>query len=171
MYSGQVLTQLAVLVARIARQDCPDHWPDLLPLLTKVTIYACVCVLMEDLHSMVGCMVTLSHTHTHTHIQGVQSSNPQLRRCSLHTLKHVIKCLSTRRLAPQRRAFFEVTMSLFVYLAKLWTSFLQESLRQLSSVEGVQSALAPLEMSRTCLKSRCLLYPQVVLRGVYGQGC
>ena len=35
---SQVSTQLAVLMARIARIDCPDQWPELLPLLTKVTM-------------------------------------------------------------------------------------------------------------------------------------
>jgi len=31
----QVSTQLAVLVARIARIDCPDNWPELLPFLAE----------------------------------------------------------------------------------------------------------------------------------------
>jgi hypothetical protein len=113
----QVSSQLAVLVARIARLDCPENWPELLPLLTK----------------------------------GVQSSNSLLQKCSLGTMKHVIKSLATWRLMPQRKAFFEITQSLFVYLAKLWTSYLQEGLAGLGK-EGFQLALAPLEMSRTCLK-------------------
>ncbi len=33
----QVSTQLSVLVARIARLDCPDRWPELLPFLTEVS--------------------------------------------------------------------------------------------------------------------------------------
>ena len=68
-------------------------------------------------------------------------------------MKHVVKSLATRRLMPQRKAFFEITQSLFVYLAKLWTSYLQESLAGLGK-EGFELALAPLELSRTCLKSR-----------------
>jgi hypothetical protein len=114
----QVSTQLAVLMARIARLDCPERWPDLLPHLTK----------------------------------GVQSANPLLQKCSLNAMKHVIKTLAGRRLAPQRKAFYAITMSLFVYLAKLWTTYLQESLSQLSSAEWLDSALLSLEMSRTCLK-------------------
>lgn len=86
--------------------------------------------------------------------QGVQSSNSLLQKCSLTTMKHVVKSLATRRLSPQRKAFFEITLSLFVYLAKLWTSYLQESLARLTGGERFEPALAPLEMSRICLKSR-----------------
>ena len=37
----QVSNQLSVLVARIARLDCPDKWPELLPHLTEVTLTLC----------------------------------------------------------------------------------------------------------------------------------
>ena len=36
LYILQVSTQLSVLIARIARLDCPGHWPELLPVLTEV---------------------------------------------------------------------------------------------------------------------------------------
>lgn len=66
-------------------------------------------------------------------------------------MKHVIKTLAGRRLAIQRKAFYSITRDLFVYLAKLWTSYLQDSL---ISLEGIESAMTSLEMSRTCLKSK-----------------
>ena len=44
-------------------------------------------------------------------------------------------------------------MDLFVYMAKLWTTYLQEGLSCLSSVENVEQSLVSLEMSRNCLKS------------------
>ena len=85
-------------------------------------------------------------------------------------MKHVIKTLAARRLAPQRKSFYAVTLGLFVYLAKLWTTYLQESLPQLSSGEGVEPGLVTLEMSRTCLKSRPLLSTKSGLAGMYLTG-
>ena len=180
-------------MARIARLDCPERWPDLLPHLTKVTIgyanegggllwthtnlhahthahahtHTLTCMhahthMHTRMHTHTcthACTRTHAHTHAHTHtrarthVQGVQSANPLLQKCSLNAMKHVIKTLAGRRLAPQRKAFYAITMSLFVYLAKLWTTYLQESLSQLSSAEWLDSALLSLEMSRTCLKS------------------
>ena len=32
----QVANQMAVLTARIARLDCPENWPNLLPVLSQV---------------------------------------------------------------------------------------------------------------------------------------
>ena len=151
MYNEQVSTQLAVLVAKISRLDCPDNWPELLPLLTKVT--TCNSVAMDT--------ALLPWTHSLTYTQGVQSSSPLLQKCSLNALKHIMKTLAGRRLAPQRKAFYNITMSLFVYLAKLWTSYLQEGLTHLSG-EGLEVALVSLEMSRTCLKSGCGLVKLVM---------
>lgn len=67
-------------------------------------------------------------------------------------MKHVIKSLAGRRLSTQRKVFYDITTSLFVYLVKLWHTHLQEGVAQLSrGEEGV--AISTLEMGRVCLKS------------------
>ena len=162
---------MAVLVAKISRLDCPDNWPELLPLLTEVTTCNSVAMNTALLPWVLLCChghcsvamdtALLPWTHTLTYTQGVQSSSPLLQKCSLNAIKHVMKTLAGRRLAPQRKAFYNITMSLFVYLAKLWTSYLQEGLTHLSG-EGLEVALVSLEMSRTCLKSGCGLFKLVM---------
>ena len=37
-HTREVANQMAVLIARIARLDCPDHWPNLLPVLSEVHV-------------------------------------------------------------------------------------------------------------------------------------
>ena len=67
-------------------------------------------------------------------------------------MKHVIKSLASRKLAAQRKVFYDVTTGLFVYLVKLWHSHLQEGVARLSrGEEGV--AISSLEMCQVCLKS------------------
>ena len=68
-------------------------------------------------------------------------------------MKHVIKTLARRCLAQQRKLYYAITRDLFVYLAKLWTTYLKDGLDNLSSGQGIESALTSLEMSRNCLKS------------------
>lgn len=113
----QVSTQLAVLIARIARLDCPEKWPELLPVLTE----------------------------------GVRSSSEATRRCYLSTLKHVIKTLAGRRLIPQRKVFYDVTTSLFVYMVGLWNTHLQEGVALLRKGQQ-ENALHNMDMARICLK-------------------
>ncbi len=38
LFQLQVANQIAELTARIARIDCPDDWPELLPILTEVRV-------------------------------------------------------------------------------------------------------------------------------------
>ena len=74
-------------------------------------------------------------------------------------MKHVIKSLAGRRLAPQRKVFFEITTGLFVYLVKLWNGHQQEGVAQLSRGEE-SAAIATLEMCHVCLKSELSLKVQ-----------
>lgn len=113
----QVSTQLSVLIARIARIDCPAKWPELLPFLSEA----------------------------------VRSPSELMRKCSLVTLKHVIKTLAARRLVNYRKVFYDVTTSLFIYIVGLWSGHLQEGVAQISA-GSADSAVETLEMSRVCLK-------------------
>ena len=75
-YCGlQIAAQTAVLIAKIARLDCPRQWPELLPTL----------------------------------IDAVTTSDDELlQQRILLTFYRVIKCLSSRRLAHDRKIFEEV---------------------------------------------------------------
>ena len=95
---------------------------------------------------------TNTHTHTHTQNQGVRSQSEFTRKCYLNTLKHVIKALAARRLAEQRKVFYEITVNLFVYIMKLWNTHLEGGMGQLRSGE-VETAVSTLELARVCLKS------------------
>ncbi len=68
------------------------------------------------------------------------------------TLKHVIKTLAGRRLAPHRKVFHSITTSLFVYLMGLWNSHLQGGVALLSKGEE-GGAMQKMETARVCLKS------------------
>lgn len=97
---------------------------------------------------------------TDNQFQGIHSSSETTQNCYLKTMKHVIKSLAGRRLASQRKVFYDVTNSLFVYVVKLWHTHLQEGVARLSrGEEGV--AINSLEMGRVCLKSEMSLSCEV----------
>ena len=76
-----------------------------------------------------------------------------MQKCTLLALQHVIKTLAARRLANYRKIFYDITTSIFVYIARLWVGHLEAGLTQISSGEGGEVAVTELEMSRVCLKS------------------
>ena len=72
----QLALQLAVVIGKIARFDCPKQWPELLPVL----------------------------------IDAITTINDELRQQRiLLSFYHVIKCLSTKSLAHDRKVFEEVS--------------------------------------------------------------
>ena len=71
----QIATQLAVLIGKLARMDCPGQWPELLPSL----------------------------------FEAVMSKDDLIRHRTLLTLHHVMKQLSSKRLAHDRRTFQVIT--------------------------------------------------------------
>jgi hypothetical protein len=128
---------MAVLMARIARLDCPENWPNLLPVLSEVNLQFCV-------HAARTLNLSL---------QGVRSHSDFTRKCYLNVLRHVIKSLSSRRLINQRQVFFEITTSLFVYIVELWSTHLQAATEQLTS-GNAESAVDTLSLAHICLKSK-----------------
>ena len=135
---------MAVLIARIARLDCPDHWPELLPLLSEVR--SC----REDI--FIGVIKGKSLLVNNIYQQGVRNQSEFTRKCYLNVLRHVIKTLASRRLLNQRQVFFDVTTSLFVYVVQLWNTHLQAAMEQLSA-GNAESAVDTLNLARVCLKS------------------
>ena len=129
---------MAVLVARIARLDCPSRWSELLPALSEVGrrvggadnaishahTHTCMHAhththMHAHTHARThthacththihACTHTHMHAHVHIHTQGVHSPNLLLQKCALWTLKGVVKCLAARRLAPDRKVFSDL---------------------------------------------------------------
>lgn len=98
------------------------------------------------------CASLLCSDHLPPICQRVRSSSKLMQKCSLLALKHVIKTLASKRLDKDRKMFYEVTTSLFVYVAQLWVAHLQDALA-LIATGNADSAVECLEMVRVCLKS------------------
>ncbi|XP_017466077.1 PREDICTED: importin-11 [Rhagoletis zephyria] len=90
----QVMLQIAVLIARIARIDCPRDWPELIPQLMKQLQ---ICAQTEG------------------------DAGEQHR--VLLVLHHVVKALASRRMMAEKRVFEELTGNLFVYMKDIWDAF------------------------------------------------
>ncbi|XP_052792511.1 importin-11-like [Mya arenaria] len=116
--SPQICTQMAVLVAKIARVDCPRNWPSLLPTL----------------------------------LQTVRCDNLLLQERSLMVLHHVVKILASKRLAPDRKLFEDLTSEVFGYLYQLWQDQLGDFLQQAS----VHSDNMEMNIDRTTLSLKIL---------------
>ncbi|XP_065912020.1 importin-11-like isoform X2 [Dysidea avara] len=111
---NQVSIQLAVLISRIARMDCPEQWPQLLPILST----------------------------------SIQSQSALLQQRALLTLKHVVKTLAGRRLANDRKMFYNITEQLFVNISELWERHTQQVL----SSEPAAVLAVNVESAKNCLK-------------------
>ncbi|GLH14983.1 Importin-11 [Gryllus bimaculatus] len=95
---NQVATQLAVLISKVARFDCPREWPDLMPTL----------------------------------LSAVKSDEALVQHRALLMLHHVIKTLSSKRLAGDRRMFQDLTANVFSFVLNLWNSHVQTFLSQVA---------------------------------------
>ncbi|NXF40407.1 IPO11 protein, partial [Nyctibius bracteatus] len=84
----QIATQISVLIAKVARVDCPRQWPQLIP------------TLLESLK--------------------VQDDLRQHR--ALLTFYHVTKTLSSKRLAADRKIFYDVSIVIQYWLRNFYTS-------------------------------------------------
>ncbi|XP_048738332.2 importin-11-like [Ostrea edulis] len=82
----QIATQLAVLISKIARLDCPRNWNALLPAL----------------------------------FQAVRCEDMLIQERALLILHHVTKTLASKRLAPDRKLFEDLTSEIFGFVYGLW---------------------------------------------------
>ncbi|KDR15146.1 importin-11 [Zootermopsis nevadensis] len=96
---NQIATQLAVLISKVARFDCPREWPELVPTL----------------------------------LTAVKSEDPLVQHRTLLMLHHVIKTLSSKRLAGDRRLFQELTSNVFSFVLNLWNSHVENFLKQVNT--------------------------------------
>ncbi|PSN49429.1 Importin-11 [Blattella germanica] len=96
---NQIATQLAVLISKVARFDCPREWPELVPTL----------------------------------LTAVKSDDRLVQHRALLMLHHVIKALSSKRLAGDRRLFQELTTNVFSFVLNLWNSHVENFLAQMNT--------------------------------------
>lgn len=71
----QIATQISVLIAKVARVDCPRQWPELIPTL----------------------------------VESVKVQDDLQQHRALLTLYHVTKTLASKRLAADRKLFYDVS--------------------------------------------------------------
>lgn len=96
---NQIATQLAVVLSKVARYDCPREWPELIPTL----------------------------------LAAVKSEDPLVQHRTLLIFHHVIKTLSSKRLAGDRRLFQELTSNVFSFVLNLWNAHMENFLAQVNA--------------------------------------
>lgn len=111
--------QLAVVIAKVARLDCPKEWPELVPTL----------------------------------LTAVRDSDLLVQHRALLTLHHVVKTLSSKRLAGDRRLFQELTGNVYSFALSLWNThtemfFQQFSENPLNATPSLEKALLALRILR-----------------------
>lgn len=74
----QIATQISVLIAKVARVDCPRQWPELIPTL----------------------------------LESVKVQDDLRQHRALLTFYHVTKTLASKRLAADRKLFYDVSSAM-----------------------------------------------------------
>uniref|UniRef100_A0A9L0TMT6 Importin-11 n=1 Tax=Equus caballus TaxID=9796 RepID=A0A9L0TMT6_HORSE len=114
---NQIATQIAVLIAKVARLDCPRQWPELIPTL----------------------------------IESVKVQDDLRQHRALLTFYHVTKTLASKRLAADRKLFYDLASGIYNFACSLWNHHTDTFLQQVSS--GNEAAvLSSLERTLLSLK-------------------
>ncbi|XP_060151796.1 importin-11 isoform X3 [Globicephala melas] len=114
---NQIATQIAVLIAKVARLDCPRQWPELIPTL----------------------------------IESVKVQDDLRQHRALLTFYHVTKTLASKRLAADRKLFYDLASGIYSFACSLWNHHTDTFLQQVSS--GNEAAvLSSLERTLLSLK-------------------
>lgn len=114
---NQIATQIAVLIAKVARLDCPRQWPELIPTL----------------------------------IESVKVQDDLRQHRALLTFYHVTKTLASKRLAADRKLFFDLASEVYNFACSLWNHHTDTFLQNVSS--GNEAAvLSSLERTLLSLK-------------------
>uniref|UniRef100_A0A2K6LZ65 Importin-11 n=3 Tax=Cercopithecidae TaxID=9527 RepID=A0A2K6LZ65_RHIBE len=96
---NQIATQIAVLIAKVARLDCPRQWPELIPTL----------------------------------IESVKVQDDLRQHRALLTFYHVTKTLASKRLAADRKLFYDLASGIYNFACSLWNHHTDTFLQQVSS--------------------------------------
>ncbi|NWW12181.1 IPO11 protein, partial [Oreocharis arfaki] len=116
---NQIATQISVLIAKVARVDCPRQWPELIPTL----------------------------------VESVKVQDDLQQHRALLTFYHVTKTLASKRLAADRRLFYDLTSSIYSFACSLWNHHTDTFLQQICT--GDESAAAN-SLERTLLSLKVL---------------
>ncbi|NXJ84659.1 IPO11 protein, partial [Trogon melanurus] len=116
---NQIATQISVLIAKVARVDCPRQWPELIPTL----------------------------------IESVKVQDDLRQHRALLTFYHVTKTLSSKRLAADRKLFYDLALGIYSFTCSLWNHHTDTFLQQVCT--GNEAA-ATNSLERTLLSLKVL---------------
>ncbi|XP_063036788.1 importin-11 isoform X3 [Melospiza melodia melodia] len=116
---NQIATQISVLIAKVARVDCPRQWPELIPTL----------------------------------VEAVKVQDDLQQHRALLTFYHVMKTLASKRLATDRKLFYDLTSSIYSFACSLWNHHTDTFLQQIC--RGDEAAAAN-SLERTLLSLKVL---------------
>ncbi|NXK69811.1 IPO11 protein, partial [Sylvietta virens] len=116
---NQIATQISVLIAKVARVDCPRQWPELIPTL----------------------------------VESVKVQDDLQQHRALLTFYHVTKTLASKRLAADRKLFYDLTSSIYSFACSLWNHHTDTFLQQIYT--GDEAAAAN-SLERTLLSLKVL---------------
>ncbi|XP_025059810.1 importin-11 isoform X6 [Alligator sinensis] len=116
---NQIATQISVLIAKVARLDCPRQWPELIPTL----------------------------------LESVKVQDDLRQHRALLTFYHVTKTLASKRLAADRKLFYDLASGIYSFACSLWNHHTDTFLQQICT--GDETA-ATNSLERTLLSLKVL---------------
>ncbi|XP_059689634.1 importin-11 [Gavia stellata] len=116
---NQIATQISVLIAKVARVDCPRQWPELIPTL----------------------------------LESVKVQDDLRQHRALLTFYHVTKTLASKRLAADRKLFYDLASGIYSFACSLWNHHTDMFLQQVCTGD---EAAASNSLERTLLSLKVL---------------
>ncbi|XP_048359931.1 importin-11 [Sphaerodactylus townsendi] len=116
---NQIATQISVLIAKVARLDCPRQWPELIPIL----------------------------------VESVKIQDDLRQHRALLTFYHVTKTLSSKRLAADRKLFYDLASGIYSFTCSLWNHHTDTFLQQICTAD--ETAISN-SLERTLLSLKVL---------------
>ncbi|NXV81651.1 IPO11 protein, partial [Atlantisia rogersi] len=116
---NQIATQISVLIAKVARVDCPRQWPELIPTL----------------------------------VESVKVQDDLRQHRALLTFYHVTKTLASKRLAADRKLFYDLASGIYGFACSLWNHHTDTFLQHVCT--GDETAAAN-SLERTLLSLKVL---------------
>ncbi|XP_065513088.1 importin-11 [Caloenas nicobarica] len=116
---NQIATQISVLIAKVARVDCPRQWPELIPTL----------------------------------LESVKVQDDLRQHRALLTFYHVTKTLASKRLAADRKLFYDLASGIYSFACSLWNHHTDTFLQQICTGD---EAAATNSLERTLLSLKVL---------------
>uniref|UniRef100_A0A8D2IW74 Importin-11 n=1 Tax=Varanus komodoensis TaxID=61221 RepID=A0A8D2IW74_VARKO len=120
---NQIATQISVLIAKVARLDCPRQWPELIPTL----------------------------------VESVKIQDDLRQHRALLTFYHVTKTLASKRLAADRKLFYDLASGIYSFTCSLWNHHTDTFLQQIYTRDETAMTNS-LERTLLSLKELLLLW-------------